>query len=87
MQLTTVTLVAPDDRPLSAPPEVLADILWAHSKPEEGFEHIRVAPGAIGIVVSAFIRLSDSENSGDRLRALVVRALSANPVLSEWRIL
>ncbi|WP_157631985.1 hypothetical protein [Catelliglobosispora koreensis] len=87
MKLTTVTLVAPVDRPLSASTEVVADMLWAHSKPEEGFEHIRVAPGAIGIDISAFTRLSDSENSGDRLRALVERAIRANPALSDWQIL
>jgi hypothetical protein len=86
MQLITLTLVAPVDDPQSISPEVLADILWAHSQPTDGFEHIRVAKGPMGIDISAFTRVIDSANSGDRLRSLVRRAIATKPALSEWRI-
>lgn len=86
MHLVMVTLVAPDGSHPEICPEVLVDLLWAHTHPADGIEHLRAATGPHGIDVSAFAMNVQGHAADHGLREVVERAVRATPVLCEYRI-
>lgn len=64
----------------------LIDILWAHSRPEDGLEHIglRISDDTIDAVL--FVKSDTPENARRTTIEIFWRTFSRSPSLAEWEL-
>ncbi|MFE3559563.1 hypothetical protein ACFXKW_32615 [Streptomyces sp. NPDC059193] len=58
--------------PATAAP-LVQDLLWAHAKPSDGLEHLRVQPGMNGLDVHLFVRARSDASAVAKMRELFHR--------------
>lgn len=87
MQLVVATLVRTGSAaavPLTA--AAIGDLCWAHARPVDAVEHIRVRSGPDRIDIVLFTTAADAPAARAAARRVVDRMLTEVPALSGWRL-
>ncbi|GAA2155976.1 hypothetical protein GCM10009760_56450 [Kitasatospora kazusensis] len=67
----------------AATARTVEDILWVHSAPEHGLEHVRARSAPTGIGVLIFLRADGPDDALAKANSLLMRALAA-PALGRY---
>ncbi|MBS2538335.1 hypothetical protein KGQ20_36855 [Catenulispora sp. NF23] len=86
MDLVLVRLTAPETVPPPAiSPEVVVDILWSVSVPDDRLEHVRArhGPNTGAVDLAVFLRIGATP-AAEAAESLCRQAVATAPALSDW---
>ncbi|MEU4214073.1 hypothetical protein [Actinoplanes sp. NPDC026623] len=85
--MSTLSLIPPwVDQPMVAATAV-TDLLWPHTTPADGVQHMYARPGAGGIDVAIFTLAVDQSVADITAYVVCLRALDRIPALRSWQVL
>ncbi|GIG60998.1 hypothetical protein Lfu02_53700 [Longispora fulva] len=84
MHLVTLALVHPD--PAELEPSTVTEILWSHTTPADGVEHVRTRVRSDRYDIAVFLIADGEEQALATARDLCDRAVAASPILRSCRL-
>jgi hypothetical protein len=79
-----VTLRSPSAGCASVTNDVVADLIWVHTVPADGLEHVRARVGAGRVDIIFFLRFDTQEGAESSAREICRRVVSSTSIFAGW---